>query len=155
MKAFADKLIEVLETHNEEVARQWSQAVSQNPRTPSFHSLDPARYVHHGIRFFKNIRTLYFSEQPHTEEIQFFLSFAEQMYKAKIPLPEVIYSLMLMRRHIWLYADFNVLFITTLDMHQAVESIKHQPDHSHVRLRDPQRRPALRRADPGGLRGQT
>jgi hypothetical protein len=28
-----------------------------------------------------------------------------------------------MRRHIWLCADFNVLFVTTLDMHQAVESI--------------------------------
>ncbi len=123
MKAFADKLIDVLENHTEEISEQWSRAVSTNPRTPSFHSLDPARYVHHAEQFFRNFRTLYFSEKPYREETKFFLKFAEEMYGAGVPLPEVIYALTLMRRHIWLFADFHALFLTSLDMHQAVESI--------------------------------
>lgn len=123
MKAFADKLIDVLETHSREVAEQWSRAVSGNPRTPAFHSLDHDRYVPHALGFYQNIRTLYFSQKPYTEETKYFLNFAGEMYEAGVPLHELIYALTLMRRHIWLCADFNILFVTTLEMHQAVESI--------------------------------
>jgi hypothetical protein len=123
MRAFADKLIEMLENHTEEISEQWGKAVSTNSRTPSLHSLNPDQYVPHAVRFYKNIRKLYFSERPRTEETRYFLNFAEEMYGAGVPLHEVIYALMLMRRQIWLFADFNALFITTLDMHQAVESI--------------------------------
>ena len=123
MKVFADKLVDVLERHTEEIATQWGKSVSSNARTPSFHSLNPDQYVPHAKRFYKNIGKLYFSKKPHTEEMEYFLNFAEEMYEAKVPLHEVMYALTLMRRHIWLFADFNVLFITTLDMHQAVESI--------------------------------
>jgi hypothetical protein len=45
------------------------------------------------------------------------------MFNKGIPLEEAVYTLILLRRHIWLFADFNVVFVTTLDMHQAVESI--------------------------------
>ncbi len=123
MKVFADKLIEVLEKHTVEISERWGKAVCTNSRTPSFHSLDPDQYVPHAVRFYKNIGKLYFSKKPHTEEMEYFLNFAEEMYGTGVPLHEVIYALMLMRRHIWLFADFNVLFVTTLEMHQAVESI--------------------------------
>jgi hypothetical protein len=123
MRAFADKLIEVLENNTKEISEQWSKAVSTNPRTPSYHSLNPDQYIPHALFFYGNIRKLYHGEKSRTEETKYFLNFAESMYKAGVPLDEVIYALMLMRRQIWLFADFNALFITTLDMHQAVESI--------------------------------
>lgn len=123
MRAFADKLIDVLENHTKEIAEQWGRIVSGNSRTPSFHSLNPDQYIPHAVSFYRNIRKLYHSEKPHTEETQYFMNFAEEMYKTEVPLHEVIYALMLMRRQIWLFADFNALFITTLEMHQAVESI--------------------------------
>jgi len=123
MKAFADKLIEVLEKHTKEIAEQWSKAVSTNPRTPAYHSLHPDQYQPHALFFYKNIRKLYYKDEGRDEETKYFRNLAEDMYKVGVPLNEVIYALMLMRRHIWLYADFNALFVTTLDMHQAVESI--------------------------------
>jgi len=123
MKAFADKLIEVLEANTKEISEQWSKAVSTNPRTPSYHSLNPDQYVPHALFFYSNIRKLYFGDKSREEETKYFINFAEAMYKAAVPLHEVIYALMLMRRQIWLYADFNAVFVTTLDMHQAVESI--------------------------------
>ena len=33
----------------------------------------------------------------------------------EIPLEEAIYALIMMRRHLWLYADFQALFLTALD----------------------------------------
>lgn len=123
MRSFADKLIDVLENHTQEISKEWGRVVSKNPRTPSFHTLNPDQYVPHAVSFYRNIRRIYFSEKPHTEETKYFLNYAEEMYKAGVPLNEVIYALMLMRRQIWLFADFNALFVSTLDMHQAVESI--------------------------------
>jgi hypothetical protein len=123
MRAFADKLIEVLENNTKQIAEQWSKAVSTNPRTPSYHSLNPDQYIPHALFFYGNIRKFYYGKMVGDEEPKYFQNFAESMYKAGVPLDEVIYALMLMRRQIWLYADFNALFVTTLDMHQAVESI--------------------------------
>jgi len=123
MRAFADKLIDVLQKHTLEIAEQWGRSVSTNPRTPSFHVLTREKFVPFAVEFYKNIGKLYFGERPHTAELEYFLRFAEEMHASGVPLHELIYALTLMRRHIWLYADFNVLFISTLDMHQAVESI--------------------------------
>ncbi len=123
MRAFADKLIDVLDRHTEEVARQWSKAVRTNPRTPSYHALPEETYVQQGISFYRNLRTLYFSTRPFPEVDDFFSRLGEEMYNKGIPLEEATYALILLRRHIWLFADFNVVFVTTLDMHQAVESI--------------------------------
>ena len=123
MRAFADKLIDILESHTEEVARQWSKAVRTNPRTPSYHTLSEEEYVQQGISFYQNLRKLYFAARPYPEVDNFFHRLGREMYDQGIPLEEAIYALVLLRRHIWLYADFNVVFVTTLDMHQAVESI--------------------------------
>ena len=40
-----------------------------------------------------------------------------------LPLHEALYALILMRRHIWLYAEFQAIFITAVEQHQAVESL--------------------------------
>ena len=45
------------------------------------------------------------------------------MYNDGIPLCESIYSLILMRRQIWLSAEIQSLFMNVFDMHQAVDSI--------------------------------
>jgi hypothetical protein len=123
MRAFADKLIDILERHTEEVARQWSKAVRSNPRTPFYHTLSEAEYVQWGISFYENLRKLYFSARPYPEVDEFFSRLGREMFDKGIPLEEAVYTLILLRRHIWLFADFNVVFVTTLDMHQAVESI--------------------------------
>jgi uncharacterized membrane protein len=40
-----------------------------------------------------------------------------------IPLSEVLYALILMRRHIWLYAEFQTIFISAVEQKQAVDSL--------------------------------
>lgn len=40
-----------------------------------------------------------------------------------IPLHESIYALVLMRRQMWLFADFQAIFINAIEHSQAIDSI--------------------------------
>lgn len=122
--AFADKLFEVAEHHAVDISKQWCNAVRTNPRTPTYHKMPAEVCFPRAVDFYKNLRRIYFSEKPYTEVQQYFSTYAEQTYKDGIPLSEAIYALIMMRRHMWLNADFQAFFITGQDHHQqAVESI--------------------------------
>jgi hypothetical protein len=41
----------------------------------------------------------------------------------RIPLPQAIYALTLLRRHMWLYAEFQATFMTAVEHHHAAESL--------------------------------
>ncbi|MCK9275710.1 MAG: hypothetical protein M0P57_11545 [Syntrophales bacterium] len=123
MKVFADKLIDITERHKEDIAKEWSRAVRANPRTPWFHNVDEKRCIEHALNFYTNLRRIYFSEKPYTEVREYFAGYAEESFNEKIPLHETVYAMIMMRRHMWLYADFQAPFLTAIDHHQAVETI--------------------------------
>ncbi len=123
-QAFGDKLIAVTERYAEEIAKEWCKAVRTNPRTPSYHSMSQDECYPIALDFYANhLRPLYFSKKPYTEVQDYFERFAENSYKAGHPVHEAAYALMMMRRHIWFYADFQAYFTSSLEQYQAVESI--------------------------------
>ena len=63
------------------------------------------------------------TEKPFQEARKFFSRYADERFAEGIPLHEAVYALILMRRHIWLYAEFQAIFITAVEQHQAVESL--------------------------------
>jgi hypothetical protein len=124
-RGVVDKLLDLCEHHAEEIARRWYKDVSSNARTPSYHSLPKEGCILQAVSFFENQRQMYFAED-HYQEVQQFLGrkrYVEETYGAGIPLHEAVYALILMRRHIWLYAEFQAVFTTVIDMYQAVNSI--------------------------------
>lgn len=120
---FEDKLINVIKQHAGEISNQWCKAVRSNPRTPSYHSIEAEQCVQHSMDFYKNLGRIYFSEKPYTEIAEYFTKYAEERYKEGIPLHEAVYALIMMRRHMWIYADFQAVILTGLDQQKSVESI--------------------------------
>lgn len=123
MKAFADKLIDITESHAEEISRERCKAVRKNPRTKSYHSMLAEECFPHALDFYRNLRIIYFSEKPYKEVCDFFSKYAEERYDEGIPLQEAAYAIVMMRRHMWLYAEFQALFLTPVDHHQAIATI--------------------------------
>ena len=66
---------------------------------------------------------MFFNESPYEQAKEIFDKYAEERYKEGIPLHEALYALILMRRHMWLYAEFQSLFNIEIDHRQAVESL--------------------------------
>jgi hypothetical protein len=123
MYAFADKLLEVTERHADEIAAQWCKAVKSNPHTPWFQAQKTEACSLFAMDFYKNFRNVYFDEKPYKKLEKYFKNYAEESFRAGVPMEEAIYALIMMRRQIWLYADFQALFVTAMDQQRAVETI--------------------------------
>ena len=117
------KLIALIEKHADPIARSWAKDVRRNARTPSYQDMPEEKLIPLAIRFYDNFRKMFYADKPAETSLEFFARYAEEQYSAKIPLHEAIYALILMRRHIWLYAEFQVIFITAVEQKYAVDSL--------------------------------
>jgi hypothetical protein len=123
MKGYAAKLIELTEQGADKIAHQWLKDVRANPKTSAYHNFSDEKSLSHASAFYKNFRMLFCSDKPFDAARKFFTKYADERYSEGIPLHEAIYALILMRRHIWLYAEFQTLFVSAVEHHQAAESL--------------------------------
>lgn len=123
MKVYATRLIDFTEQHAAEIAKQWYAAVKKNPRTPSYHDMPESDAIPQAIDFYHNFRTVFMAKNPYDMADQVFSIYAVRTHDKGIPLSEAVYALTLMRRHMWLYADFEAIFTSTLERQVAVESL--------------------------------
>ena len=122
MKGYATRLIEVTEKHAERIAVHWLDDVRVNPKTPSYHNFSDEKALSHAVAFYRSFRVLFSTERPFDAAQKFFTKYADERYSEGIPLHEALYALTLMRRHIWLYAEFQAVFITITEQRQALDS---------------------------------
>ncbi|MBN2282692.1 MAG: hypothetical protein JXO48_02265 [Deltaproteobacteria bacterium] len=123
MRPFLDKLVNITRHHSEDIAGQWCKAVKTNPRTSSYHGIPDDELISEAVDFYKNIRRIYFSEKPYREVRDFFSNYAEKSFGQGVPLHECVYALIMMRRHLWLYAAFQQPFLKGLDDEQQIGTI--------------------------------
>ena len=123
MQTYAAKLIDLIESKAENIAKQWAADVMKHSRTPSYHALSRELVVEQGVNFYRLFRQMSLAEVPYEEAKSFSWKYAEEFYQQKMPLHEALYALILMRRHLWLYAEFQGTFVTALEKQQAVESL--------------------------------
>jgi hypothetical protein len=99
--------------------------MSTNSRTPSFHILPKQKLVPLAVSFLDNLKRIYFADNLYQEIMNYLdrCGYAEESFALNIPLVENIYGLIMLRRHIWLYANTLAMFNTSLDLYQAVECI--------------------------------
>jgi len=121
--AYADKLLNFTEQHAQEIARQWTKALMSNPKTAAYKKVREFKLVNQGESFYRNLKKLYFEQNTYDVATVYFSKFAEEQFYENIPLDEAIYALMLLRRQMWLFAEFQVLFTSALDQYQASDGI--------------------------------
>lgn len=123
MKAYATKLIDLTEKNAEKIARQWAKDVKTNEKTQAYRGAPDERIMQQAMEFYQHFREMFVHDAPYKQAEKYFEHYAEERYREGIPLHEAVYALILMRRHIWLYAEFQAIFITAVEHRQAVESL--------------------------------
>lgn len=124
-QALADKLLRLAKHRSKEIAEHWYTSVSKNPRTPSFHFLPKETCVSMAELLYRELDTSYFSDNPQEAVLQLLdkTQFVKYVYAKNVPLPEAIYALIMMRRHIWLDAEQQAIFLTPFDITQSSDCI--------------------------------
>ncbi|MCE5211539.1 MAG: hypothetical protein LLG40_08295 [Deltaproteobacteria bacterium] len=123
MKAFIAKLVDLTQKNSEEIAKQWAKDVKTNAKTGSYHKAPEEKIIRQARDFYNNFQMMFFNESPYEQAKEIFEKYAEERYKEGMPLHEALYALILMRRHMWLYAEFQSLFNVDVEHRQAVESL--------------------------------
>ncbi len=123
MKTYAIKYLELAEKHAEKIAARWAKDVKNNVKTPIYKSLDEEAIICQCVRFYQNFSKMFIDEKITDDVLRYFRSYAQESYAMGIPANETIYALILMRRHIWLYAEFQAIFSSGIDQRQALDTL--------------------------------
>lgn len=123
MKPYAAKYLELIQYHAEKMAKRWASDVRSNLKTPFYRFLDEQKIVSQCIRFYQYFSKMFVDEKLSKDSLTYFKTYARECYDMGIPMDEAIYGLILMRRHIWLYAEFQTIFFTGIDQMQAVDTL--------------------------------
>ena len=124
VKAFADRLMEICSRDSEHMAAHWHKNLVENPRIPSYKSIASETCQRQASFIFKNLSKMYFSDNcyqtvMHQLDI---VGLAEDNFSRGIPLEEVIYAIVLMRREIWLHTEQQALY-NPEDTAELIQSI--------------------------------
>jgi len=123
MKAFTAKLVDLTQKNADTIARQWAKDIKTNVKTYTYHNASEEEIILQAKYFYDNFQLMFFNESPYEQAKEIFEKYAEERYKEGIPLHEALYALILMRRHMWLYAEFQSIFNVEVEHQQAAGSL--------------------------------
>lgn len=123
MRAFATKLIDFTEQNADKIASQWAKDVKTNIKTYAYHAATEDKIIGQAVEFYRSFRQMFFHESPYERAEEIFEKYADDNYREGIPLHETMYAMILMRRHIWLYAEFQSIVISDTEHRKAIESL--------------------------------
>lgn len=123
MKTYATKYLELAKNHAEKMARRWAKDVRSNRKTTYYKYLDEEKIVSQCVRFYQYFSQMFVAEKLSEDVLTYFRTYARESFTMGIPMAEAVYALILMRRHIWLYAEFQTIFSSGIDQQQAVDTL--------------------------------
>jgi hypothetical protein len=123
MKTYAIKYVELADQHAEKMAKRWAMDVQNNARTKKYKELDEERIIFQGVKFYQNFSKMFADEKISENALKYFRSYAQESFALGIPMDEAVYALILLRRHIWLYAEFQTIFSSAIDQRQALDTL--------------------------------
>ena len=123
--ALADRLMQLSVHDSSQIAEQWYKALSTNTETQAYRSMNKEACIRHAEFIYKNLEKIYFAEDPksvaaHLLDVD---GLVEDHFARKIPLEQVIYALILLRRNLWLHSESQALYDGVNDLMQMAESI--------------------------------
>ena len=116
------KLLDIAEQNAEEISEHWAIEVQKNKRTTHYQNLTKEKLIVYAIDFYRNLRNLLTADNRSEITQKYFQKYAKKCHENGLPLHESIYGLVLMRRHMWLYADFQAIYFDALEHQQAIDS---------------------------------
>jgi len=123
MKTYAIKYVELAEQHAGRMAKRWAMDVQNNVRTKRYKELDEESIVNQGVKFYQNFSKMFAEDKIGEATLKYFRTYAQESFKMGIPMDEAVYALILLRRHIWLYAEFQTIFSSGIDQRQALDTL--------------------------------
>lgn len=96
-------LVELIEKNVDKLTGQWLKDVKENIHTPFHHSFAEDLLYERAFNIYKNLGRWLSVQTPKEEVVKYYKKYGEERCREGFPLPELIYSFILFRRHLWLF----------------------------------------------------
>lgn len=116
----AEKLVEIIEARSDELAMKWYRDVKDSQYTPNFKWISEEEALAMATRVFQKLGYWLLPHQEH-EVKDTYLSFGSSMYYKGFRLEEVVMTLVLIKRHLWLHLLEEGIMTTNIDVYQALD----------------------------------
>ena len=117
----SQSLIELIEKNAEKLANQWLKDVTENLHTPFYHNFNPDHLYERSLNMYKRLGHWLSIQTPKEETAKFFKKYGQDRLREGFPLPELIYSFILFRRHLWLYILHVGFLDSAYELRRALE----------------------------------
>lgn len=117
----SQKFVDLIEKNAEKLTKEWLQDVRKNVHTPTYHTFDEDRLYQRAFNMYKNLGQWLNVQTPKEQTTKYYLKYGQDRCQEGFPLPELIYSFILYRRHLWLFILHSGFLDTAYELLRALE----------------------------------
>ena len=117
----SDALVAFVWDHTEEVTRLWLDDIRSNPTTTSYLKLDPAQLYDRGFTIVSQFGQWLQGAQPEDQMRAFCRAVGQERRAQGFPLHEVLSSLTLLRKNLWIFARNHGVWQRPIDVYRVLE----------------------------------
>lgn len=114
-------LVDLVMKNADKLANGWLKDVKQNAHTPFYATFDQDLLYERAFEIYKNLGHWLSFQTPKEEISKFYKKFGQDRFEEGFPLPELVYSFILFRRHLWLYILHVGFLDNAYELHRALE----------------------------------
>jgi hypothetical protein len=117
----SQRLVDLIERNADELTGHYVEDVKRNVSLPTYRVFDEKELYKRAHRVYSQLGK-WISQETSKEEIKsYWVSLGKQRREEGFPLPEIILTLSILRRHLWMKVQSEGLLDTALDLYQAME----------------------------------
>jgi ADP-ribose pyrophosphatase YjhB (NUDIX family) len=117
----SDALVLMIRDHAAEIAATWLAEVRENPTTPSYRTYDPERLLPLAEEALSQFGRWLHGEEVAPETREFYRRLGARRRAEGFALHEVVSSLTLVRKHVWLFARRRGIWERPIDVYRVLE----------------------------------
>ena len=121
LKPVCQKLVDLIETHAEELATNLLQDLLKNEKTPTYRTINISEVYERSYNVYRNLGRWISFETNEKEITDHYNQLGTRRRGEGFALSEVIHALILTRRNLWRKIQFEGLLDNIFDMTQAMD----------------------------------
>ena len=117
----SQRLVQLIESHADEISRRWLKAVRQHPDTLSYHNFPEDRLLERAYDVYSHLGRWVESDvnREHIEET--YTKLGAERFREGFHLSEVVKALILTKRHLWFFILDQGFFDSVTELYQVLE----------------------------------
>ena len=117
----SQSLVELIEKNADNLTKEWLRDVRQNSNTPFYHTYDEDRLYQRAFDMYKRLGQFLSVQTPKEQITKYYRKYGQDRCQEGFPLSQLIYSFILIRRHLWLFVLHEGFFDTAYELLRSME----------------------------------